>query len=114
MASVTYEVVAHDGGYAYKVGDVFSVTFRTHAAAREAAQAAARRQQEAGGTEAIQYEDADGVWHTEVASGSDRPAAEVHDTLEERPALGASSPRRRADALFEPRSAARQNPASGR
>jgi hypothetical protein len=82
MASVTYEVVAHDGGYAYKVGDVFSETFPTHADAREAAEAAARRQQEVGGTQAIQYEDADGVWHTEMAKGTDRPAAAVCDTLD--------------------------------
>lgn len=28
MVHVRYEVVEHDGGFAYKVGDVFSETFR--------------------------------------------------------------------------------------
>jgi hypothetical protein len=45
MGHVTYDIVEHDGGYAYKVGDVFSETFPTHQAAHEAAEAAARRQQ---------------------------------------------------------------------
>lgn len=79
MASVTYQVVEHDGGYAYKVGDVFSETYPTREAAHEAAEAAARRQQVAGGTEPIQYEDAEGNWHTEIARGDDRPSAEVSD-----------------------------------
>ena len=39
MSHVTYTVVEHDGGWAYKVGDVFSETFAT----REAAHAAAAR-----------------------------------------------------------------------
>jgi Uncharacterized protein conserved in bacteria (DUF2188) len=39
MSHVTYKVVEHDGGWAYKVGDVFSETFPTH----DAAQAAAAR-----------------------------------------------------------------------
>ena len=39
MSHVTYTVVEHDGGWAYKVGDVFSETFPTH----EAAHAAARQ-----------------------------------------------------------------------
>lgn len=30
MAHVTYDAVEHDGGFAYKVGDVFSKTFPTH------------------------------------------------------------------------------------
>ncbi len=44
MSTVKYEVVQHDGGWAYKVGDVLSETFQTHAAAHEAAASAARRQ----------------------------------------------------------------------
>ena len=27
MSEVTYRIVEHDGGFAYKVGDVFSETF---------------------------------------------------------------------------------------
>jgi hypothetical protein len=45
MAHVTYDIVEHDGGFAYKVGDVFSETFPTHQAAHDAATAAAQRQQ---------------------------------------------------------------------
>ena len=41
MSEVTYEIVEHDGGWAYKVGGVFSEPFPTHAAALKAAQAAA-------------------------------------------------------------------------
>ncbi len=29
MSHVTYTIVEHDGGWAYKAGDVFSETFRT-------------------------------------------------------------------------------------
>jgi hypothetical protein len=42
MSNVTYTVVEHDGGWAYKVGDVFSETFRTHEAAHAAAERARR------------------------------------------------------------------------
>ena len=31
MAQVTYEIVEHDGGWAYKVDGVFSEAFPTHA-----------------------------------------------------------------------------------
>lgn len=77
MAHVIYRIVEHDGGYAYKVGDVFSETFRTREAATRAATAAAAEQEVAGQTTGIQYEDADGNWHDEVASGGDRPETEV-------------------------------------
>ena len=32
MSEVTYEIVEHDGGWAYKVAGVFSEPFPTHAA----------------------------------------------------------------------------------
>src|SRR5271165_7598497 len=44
MIHVTYAVVEHDGGWAYKVGDVFSETFPTRALAHAAAERAAREQ----------------------------------------------------------------------
>lgn len=81
MARVTYDVVEHDGGYAYKVGDVFSETFPTHQAALDAAIAAADRQQVAGATEAIQYQDEKGDWHVELARGTDRPETDIEDDL---------------------------------
>jgi hypothetical protein len=83
MAHVVYDIVEHDGGYAYKVGDVFSETFPTHQAAHEAAVAAARRQQVAGQDEAILYQDNKGAWHEEQANGGDRPETEVEDDLED-------------------------------
>ena len=85
MADVKYDIVEHDGGYAYKVGDVFSETFPTHKAALDAAIAAADRQQVAGRTEAIQYQDRQGRWHEELAEGGDRPQTEIEDDLIEPP-----------------------------
>ena len=79
MPEVIYEIVEHDGGWAYKVGDAFSETFPTHAAALSAARTAAQEQRAPGETEAIEYEDADGKWHIETARGSDRPSTAVKD-----------------------------------
>ncbi len=83
MSHVTYEVVEHDGGYAYKVGDVFSETFATHSQAHDAAASAASRQQLEGESEAILYQDSKGEWHEELASGGDRPETEVEDEIKD-------------------------------
>ncbi|MCJ2036755.1 hypothetical protein [Methylobacterium sp. J-068] len=79
MSEVTYRIVEHDGGYAYKVGDVFSETFPSHDDALQAAQAAAAEQQVPGSTEPIRYQDGKGAWHDETAEGNDRPTAKVVD-----------------------------------
>ncbi|MCA1408888.1 DUF2188 domain-containing protein [Ensifer sp. IC3342] len=79
MAKVKYEIVEHDGGWAYKVDDVFSETFPSHADALAAAQIAADQHELAGSTENIEFQDATGRWHEEVASGLDRPRTEVVD-----------------------------------
>ncbi|MGO4283030.1 DUF2188 domain-containing protein [Bosea sp. TAB14] len=79
MPIVRYEVVEHDGGWAYKVGDVLSETFRSHEAALKAATSAAARQTLAGNTDGIVYQDGDGRWHEELADGRDRPATQVID-----------------------------------
>jgi Uncharacterized protein conserved in bacteria (DUF2188) len=79
MTDVKYEVVEHDGGWAYKVGDVFSETFPSHAAAHRAAERAAAEQRVPGESGMIEYEDARGKWHTERAEGSDRPQTDVAD-----------------------------------
>ena len=76
---VTYEIVEHDGGWAYKVDGVFSEPFPSHAAALKAAQLAAREQEVPGHTETIEYEDEQGRWHTETARGRDRPHTAVKD-----------------------------------
>lgn len=79
MAHITYRVVEHDGGWAYKLGDVFSEPFPTRRAAVRAAHRVAREQRTPGETHAILYEDESGEWHEEMASGSDRPEADVED-----------------------------------
>jgi Uncharacterized protein conserved in bacteria (DUF2188) len=68
MADVTYEIVEHDGGWAYRLGDVYSETFPTR---DQAVQEMPRD------TEAIQYQDADGRWHEELARGNDIPQTQV-------------------------------------
>lgn len=77
MTKVTYVIVEHDGGWAYKVGDVFSETFPSHDAAHAAAERAAREQTISGETTPIEYEDRSGKWHEETSRGDDRPETDV-------------------------------------
>jgi hypothetical protein len=79
MSKVTYRIVKHEDGWAYKVGDVFSETFPSHDAALAAAKLAAGEQRVPGETVGIQYETADGVWHEEIDPGRDRPETAVED-----------------------------------
>jgi Uncharacterized protein conserved in bacteria (DUF2188) len=79
MAKVTYHIVQHENGWAYKVGDVFSETFPSHEAALFAAKRAAAEQRLPGETVGIEYETADGVWHEELDPGTDRPETAVED-----------------------------------
>jgi len=79
MTEVTYEIVEHDGGWAYKVDGVFSEPYPSHAAALAAARRAAAEQTVPGHTETIEYEDEKGRWHTETARGSDRPHTQIKD-----------------------------------
>jgi hypothetical protein len=79
MGQVTYTVVEHDGGWAYKLGDVFSETFPTHELAARAAKAVAAEQKVPGEMAYIQYQDASGAWREEVAAGNDRPVVDVSD-----------------------------------
>jgi Uncharacterized protein conserved in bacteria (DUF2188) len=74
---IIYEVLEHDGGWAYKVGTTYSETFHSRDDALAAARIAAAEQQVAGSTEGIEYEDTAGKWHHEVAEGTDRPEADV-------------------------------------
>jgi hypothetical protein len=80
MSHVTYQIVEHDGGWAYKVDGVFSEPFATHRDALEAARRAAAEQRVPGHSEVIEWEDANGKWHSETASGSDRPETDVKDS----------------------------------
>lgn len=79
MAKLMYKIVEHDGGWAYKVGSTFSETFPSHRDALRAAEIASAEQQVAGSSGGIQYEDAEGKWHDELADGRDRPQTEVSD-----------------------------------
>ncbi len=79
MTKVTYEIVEHDGGWAYRLDGTYSETFFSHNDALAAAKIAAAEQQVAGKTEGISYEDSAGRWHGEVSEGDDRPEAEVAD-----------------------------------
>lgn len=77
MTKVTYEIVQHDGGWAYKVDETFSEPFPTHDLARKAAERAAKEQVAPGSTVGIDYEDKKGHWHKELSSGDDRPETDV-------------------------------------
>jgi len=77
MSKITYEIVEHDGGWAYRANGVYSETFQSHDMARSAAERAAKEQGVPGNTTGISYEDQKGRWHDEVSQGDDRPATEV-------------------------------------
>ncbi len=77
MPRLQYRIVEHDGGWAYKLNDVFSEPFRDKATALAAARRVAKEQRVPGDTTLIEFEDADGTWHTELSEGDDRPEADV-------------------------------------
>jgi hypothetical protein len=80
MVQVTYEIVEHEDGWAYKVNGVFSESYPTHGEALQAARIAAAEQMQPGHTEIIEYEDENGLWHVETAPGRDRPQTAIKDT----------------------------------
>lgn len=77
MTKITYEIVQHDGGWAYRVDETYSEAFPSHDSARKAAEHAAREQEVPGATTAISYEDKKGHWHAERSAGDDRPEVKV-------------------------------------
>jgi len=77
MTREIYEVVEHDGGWAYKADGVFFEPFKTREAAHQAAERAAREQRVPGEDAEIDFEDSRGKWHTEHAAGDDRPSTRV-------------------------------------
>ncbi|KIZ45768.1 MULTISPECIES: DUF2188 domain-containing protein [Rhodopseudomonas] len=79
MTNVVYKIVEHDGGWAYKVGEVFSEPYPSHDKAAAAARRAADEQRVPGRTEVIQYEDEHGKWHEETVRGNDRPTTDIVD-----------------------------------
>ena len=79
MTKIVYEIIKHDGGWAFKLGDTISETFKDHDAAYNAAKRVAREQMTAGQTVGISWEDERGRWHDEISRGDDRPEVDVKD-----------------------------------
>jgi hypothetical protein len=77
MTKIVYEIVEHDGGWAYRVDGAYSETFPTHDLARAAAKRVAKEQAAPGETTEISWEDEKGHWHDETSPGDDRPEPEV-------------------------------------
>ncbi len=77
MAKAHYEIVEHDGGWAYRMRGTYSETFATKTAAEAAAQRAAAEQKLSGESGDIEFEDNKGRWHTEHSAGDDRPDTDV-------------------------------------
>ena len=76
MTKITYEIVQRDGGWAYRPTECSPRRSRrtTWPARRRNAQRKNKASREA---TSITYEDKDGRWHSEVASGTDRPETDV-------------------------------------
>lgn len=79
MPKISYTIVEHDGGWAYKLGDVFSESFATHNQALRAARLVALEQQVGDEPAEISYQDENGVWKYEHSDGGDRPEVEIVD-----------------------------------
>lgn len=77
MTKIHYRVVEHDGGWAYKLNDVFSEPFPSRKAALAAAKRVAAEQHLPGDTVHIEFQDEAGNWHSELSEGDDRPDADV-------------------------------------
>ena len=79
MAKVIYEVVQHDGGWAYKVGDVLSETLpdprRSPCRSGRRCRAAAPRRRDRGHRVRGQVR----PLAQEIAEGTDRPDTELDD-----------------------------------
>lgn len=80
MTRVVYEVVPHDGGWAYRMNGAWSEAFASREEALEAARIVAQEQQVGGEPEEISYQDEEGRWHVEYSDGGDRPEAVVLDS----------------------------------
>ena len=79
MTQIVYQIVEHDGGWAYRVDGAYSETFPSRKAAHTAAARAAAEQRQPGETTGIVYESADGTWHEALSDGDDRPETSVQD-----------------------------------
>jgi len=79
MTKITYEIIKHDGGWAFELDGTISQTFKSHDAAYNAAKRVALEQMRPGETVGISWEDERGRWHDELSSGDDRPEVAIDD-----------------------------------
>ncbi|MBY0564120.1 MAG: DUF2188 domain-containing protein [Hyphomonadaceae bacterium] len=77
MTHIVYEIIEHDGGWAFKLGDTISQSFPTREAAVAVAKRVANEQRLPDETTPIEWEDERGEWHEEIAKGDDRPDVEI-------------------------------------
>jgi len=98
VRQVVYRLVEHDGGWAYKVGDVFSESYPTRQEAVRAAEQAAAAHRSEGSDTLIEYQDRYGRWHEEVESGDSRPETRVEPA-----AHGRQAQEERANGTEQPR-----------
>ena len=77
MTHITYHIVEHEDGWAYKLGDVFSERFVTRDDAMEAARRVAAEQRVPGESTIISYQDSEGRWLQEQSRGIDRPDVDI-------------------------------------
>ncbi|PYB75495.1 DUF2188 domain-containing protein [Rhizobium wuzhouense] len=83
MVKIIYEIVPHDGGWAYRLGQVYSEAFGTHDQALEAVRIVVAEQQVGDEPVTISYQDENGRWREEYSDGGDRPEIEVVDAFVE-------------------------------
>jgi len=73
MRSITYKVLRHDGGWAYRVNGACSETFPTREKARKAARRAAWEQAASAESSLIDYEDGQRPRYHELSAAGERP-----------------------------------------
>lgn len=79
MGKIIYEIVPHDGGWAYRAGGAYSEAFASHDEALEAVRIVVAEQQVGDEPVTISYQDENGKWLEEYSDGGDRPEIEVVD-----------------------------------
>ncbi len=77
MTKVTYHIVPHDGGWAYRPKAPSRRLSRPMMRPKPPPCARRRSSDAPGETAAISWEGVDGKWHEELASGRDRPETDV-------------------------------------
>jgi len=77
MSKITYEIVEHDGGWAYRVDGVYSEPFPPTTRPAEPRSVRRKSRSFPETTTGISYEDKEGRWHDELSKGSDRPETDV-------------------------------------